>query len=173
MACPLGCVTLMPRSCGRGKEAGEEGRPDRRYETRRGAPGELLCVQVALWRVVVVCRPAGRMETMREEVEVERGCVPGCRLLMCVFCAGSCASVGAPEPRRRLHETARWRRRPTCAACTAEEVEELKSHLLAACWKTASRCWEGCGLCWASVGGASLGCEKRMRKVECVLSDWG
>lgn len=153
--------------------AGEEGRPDRRYETRMGAPEELICVQVALWRVVVVGRPAGKMETMREEVE-ERGCVLGCHLLMCVFCAGSCASVAAPELRRHLRGTAHWRRR-LCVVCTVEEVEELRSHLLVACWKTeaASQSWEGWGLCWVSVAGASLCCERRMRKTKYLISDWG
>lgn len=115
---------------------------------------------------------------MREEVE-ERGCVLSCRLMMMmmrVFCAGSCASVGAPEPHRRLSGTARSRRRPTCAVCMVEEAEELRSHLSAVCWKmeAASQSREGCGLCWASVGGASLCCcKRRMRKVERVLSDWG
>lgn len=166
-------MALRQQSCGCGKAEEEEGRHDRRYETRRGAPGELLCVQVALWRVAAVCWPAGRMETMRGEEE-EHGCVLGYRLLMHVFCARSCASVVAPEPHHRRFGTAHWRRRPMCAVCTVEEVEELRNHLLAVCWKmeAASRSWEGCGLCWVWVGGASLCCEQRMRKVEHVLSDW-
>lgn len=170
--CLLGCAALRCRSwsCERGKGE-EEGRPDRHYVNRGGAPGELLCVQVALWLVVVVCRPAGRMETVKE-AGVERGCALGCCPRMCVFCAGSCASAVAPEPRPRRRGTVRWRRRPTCAVCMAEEVEELMSPLLVACWKTraASWSWEGSGLCWASVGGASLCCERRMRK---TISDWG
>lgn len=131
----------------------------------------LLCVQVALWLVVVVCCPAGRTETMKE-AGVERGCVLGCPLQMCVFCAGSCASVVAPEPRPRLRGTDRWRHRLMCVVCKVVEGEVLRSHLLAVCWKmeAASRSSEGWGLCWALVGEASLCFDWRTRK---VLSDWG
>lgn len=57
--------------------------------------------------------------------------------------------------------------------CTEAEVEELKSLPLAVCWKmmAASQNWEGHGLCWGSVGGASPGCERRMRRR--TFSDWG
>lgn len=55
VVCPLGCGTLRLQSCGHDMGVGEGGHPDHRYETREGAPGELLYVQVALWQVVVVC----------------------------------------------------------------------------------------------------------------------
>lgn len=155
--CPRGCGALKWQSCGRGMEVGEEERLDRRYETPVGALGELLCVQVALWQVVVVCPPAERMETMREEVE-EPGYVPCFHLLMCVFCEGSFASVAALE----LHPHLPVMGHSTCCqmsvACTVGEVEELRIHLLVVCWKTegASWSWKGCGLCLELVGGASL-----------------
>lgn len=92
--CLHGCGALKWQSYGCGMEAGEEERLDRHYVTPFGAPGELLCVQVALWQEVVVCCPAERMEMMREEVE-EHGYVPCFHLLMCVFCEGNSASVAA------------------------------------------------------------------------------
>lgn len=113
-----------------------------------GAP-YLLCVQVALWLAAVVFpHPAGRMETMKEAV-VGRGCVLGCPLQTGVFCAGSCASGGAPERRRHQHGTGRWKRHPTCEVCTAGVAAVPKSHLLAVCWKMepASLSSGGRGLC--------------------------
>ncbi len=73
----------------------------------------------------------------------------------------------ALEPHHHRHGMARWRRCLMCVVCMAGEVEELKSHLLVVYWKmeVASLSWEWCGLCWVSVGGASLGCGKRLRKV--------
>lgn len=107
-----------------------------------------------------------------KEVEVEHDCELGCCLQNCVSCVVSCASAVAPEPRRHLHVMAHWRRHLTCVVCMVGEVEELRSHPLVVCWKTevVSLSWEGYGLCWVSEGGASLCCEKRMRK---VLFDWG
>lgn len=136
-----------------------------------GAP-YLLCVQVALWLAVVVLpRPAGRMETMKEAV-VGRGCVLGCPLQTGVFCAGSCASGGAPERRCHQHGTGRLRRRLTCVVCMVGAEAVQKNHLLAVCWmmEPASLSLGGRGLCWVSVGGASPCYDWRMRK---VLSDLG
>lgn len=141
----------------------EEERRGRHYERPAEAPEELLCVRVALWQVVVACRPAGRMEMVTEEVE-ELGCVPRC-LLMCAFCSGSCDAVAALELRPHPPVMARWRGRQMCVVCRVEEAAGLRIHLSAVCWK-------GCGLCWALVGGASLCCERR-RRVEWVPSDWG
>ena len=95
----------------------------------------LLCVQAALWQVVEVSGPAEKVETEKEEVEA-RGFVLGCRLLMCVFCAASCASVAAPERRPRLRGKARWRR--TCVVCMAGEAEEQRNPRLEVCWKMAA-----------------------------------
>lgn len=108
-----------------------------------------------------------------KEAGEEPGCVLGC--LMSVFCAGSCVSVVAPELRPHLLETAHWRRHLIQKVCKEVGVEERRSHRWGVCWKTeaASRSWERWGLCWVSVGGASLCCERKMRKVEQVLSDWG
>lgn len=52
VVCSLGSGAL---SCGHDKGVGEEGHPDRHYETQEWAPGELFCVQVDLWQVGVVC----------------------------------------------------------------------------------------------------------------------
>lgn len=62
----------------------------------------LLYVRVGLWLEVVVCHPAGRMEKVKEVVEVH-GCVHGCPPQMVVFCAGSCASVVALEHHHHLY----------------------------------------------------------------------
>lgn len=149
VVCLLGRGAQKLQSCGRGMGA-EEGLPGHRYATRLKAPGELFCVQVALWLVVVVCCPAGRMRTMKE-VEVEHGCELGCCLQNCVSCVVSCASAVALEPRRHLHVMAHWRRHLTCVVCMVGEVEELRNHPLVVCWKTevVSLSWEGYGLCWA------------------------
>lgn len=73
---------------------------------------------------------------MLKEAVVEHGYVLGCRLLMCVFCAGSCAAGEALELHRHQHGTAHWRLRLKCVVCTAGEEEEQMSHQLAVCWKT-------------------------------------
>lgn len=72
---------------------------------------------------------------MVKEEGVERGYVLGCRLLMCVFCAGSCASGAALELHHHQHGTAHWRCCLKCVVCMVEEEEEQMSHQLAVCWK--------------------------------------
>lgn len=121
----------MQQSCGLGRGAGVAVHPDLHYETQQGEPGELFSGQGALWRVVVVCLLAGRMEMAREE-EVGLVCGPGCcRFLMRSFCAGSYASGAAVGPHH--HGRVHWMS-PQRGACkvAAEEPRSLQS---AVWWK--------------------------------------